>query len=142
MHPSRRRVLGLGAAAAYTATIPEVPTVSASGPDAKLIAQCGETTRLRGMMNAVVDAMMGLSFEKAEEFQPDLDRTTTAYCEAVDLVATLPAASPTGVRAKAACLRESIEEEIGIAGGECMGDRQHVLAWSLLRDRRRYLADG
>jgi hypothetical protein len=85
-------------------------------------------------MNAVVDAMMGLSFEEAEELQPDLDRTTSAYSDAVDVVATLPAVSPAGVRAKAAILRESIEEEIGIAGGECMGDRQHVLAWSLLRD--------
>jgi hypothetical protein len=134
MHPSRRQALGLGAAAACTATIPRSPPSTAFGPDAKLIAQCGETTRLRGMMNAVVDAMMGLSFEKAEEFQPDLDRTTTAYCEAVELVATIPAVSPAGVRAKATCLRDSIEEEIGIAGGECMGDRQHVLAWSLLRD--------
>jgi hypothetical protein len=55
------------------------------------------------------------------------------YSDAVDVVATIPAVSPAGVRAKATCLRENIEEEIGIAGGECMGDRQHVLAWLLLR---------
>ena len=110
------------------------------GPDAELIAQCGETTRLRGAMNAVVDAMMGLSFPEAEELQVDLDRTTFAYFEAVQRIAALPAVSTGGVLAKAVILRENIEEEIGICAGEVMGDRQHKLAWSLARDLAAVLA--
>jgi hypothetical protein len=103
-------------------------------PDAELITHCAETTRLRGAMNAVVDAMMGLSFPEAEKLQPDLDRTTIAYSDAVELAATIPATSPAGVRAKAAVLRESIEEFVGICGGEVMGDTEHKLAGSLARD--------
>lgn len=132
---TRRNALRLSAAATVAGLLAPVIAIAApNGSDAELITKCSEATRRRGAMNAVVDAMMGLSFQESQEFQPDLDRTTTAYGDAVDVVATLPAVSPAGVRAKAACLRESIEEEIGICGGDCMGDRQHVLAWSLLRD--------
>ena len=133
LHPSRRQAMGLGAAAASAATIPG-PACAVPGPDAKLIAQCGETKRLRGAMNAVADAMMGLSAREAEELQDDLDRTTAAYCESVELLATFPAATPAGVLAKAAILRGDIEEMVGICGGEVMGDGTHKLAWSLACD--------
>jgi hypothetical protein len=75
--------------------------------------------------------MKGLSFAEANDLQEDLDCATNAYCDAVEPVATLPAVSPAGVRAKAAILRDDIEEMVGICGGEVMGDESHKLAWSL-----------
>jgi hypothetical protein len=85
-------------------------------------------------MNAVVEATMGLPFAEADALQDDLDDATSAYLDAVEQIATIPALSPAGVRAKAVILRDSIEEEVGICGGEVMGDRQSKLGWSLARD--------
>lgn len=132
---TRRNAMRLGAAATVTGLLaPVIAIAIPTGPDAELIAQCGETTRLRGAMNAVAEAMMGLSFPEADALQDDLDRTTAAYCEAVELTATLAAVSPAGVRAKAAILQGDIEEMVGICGGEVMGDATHKLAWSLACD--------
>lgn len=132
---TRRNALRLGVAATVTGLLPAVAVIATpTGPDAELIAQCGETTKLRAAMNAVAEAMMGLSFAEAEELQDDLDSTTCAYCDAVGEIATLPAVSPAGIRAKAAILRNDIEEMVGICGGEVMGDASHKLAWSLACD--------
>jgi hypothetical protein len=130
-----RRNAMFGLAAAVTGLVaPALAVAASTDPDAELIIQCDYVTKLRGEMNAVVDAMIGLSSVEADEFQDDLDRTSFAYSEAVELVAALPAVSPAGVRAKAVILRESIEEEVGLCGGEVMGDTQHKLAWSLVCD--------
>lgn len=132
---TRRNALRLGVAATVTGFLPAVAViVTPTGPDSDLFARCAETTRLRAAMNAVVEAMTGLPFAEADALQSDLDNATSAYFDAAEQIASVPAVSRAGILAKAVILRESIEEEIGLCGGEVMGDRQHKLAWSLACD--------
>lgn len=134
-HPSRRQALRLGAAVTFAGFLaPVLAIATPSGPDAGLLTECAEATRLRAVMNAAVKAIMGLPFAEADARQDELDNATFAYCNAVEQIASVPAVTRAGILAKAVILRESIEEEIGLSGGEVMGDRQHKLGWSLAGD--------